>query len=819
MGLKIWLPLLGNLNNQGYENIDITNSGVTVNADGKLGQCYYFNGSTHLQMASPDGIKSVCFWIKTTVTASKIAFADYRSKIGFGFNANKNIIVTCNKWSVKMYNDIISKVDNKWVHIALVKMEEDDDVLLYIDGELQTVRGSTNYWSHTTDTMLIGRRSGGGNMTFYMNDFRAYDHCLSAAEVKEISQGLVLHYKLDSFGGGYGNPNLCKNSRTFGTGWSGSGTVTQNAFNGFAVKYKDNTSGSSSTDTVVYNNVLTVNPNDIYTVSFWAKANTAHNISCYFYNNTSGVVDVGMTTASTGVIGTAKDGNITISLTTEWKYYWIRWEFKNTGTAAAKHLLLGRNPAGASGVSIAMIKLERGDSATPWAPHPDDEIANTVIQDSSGYNHPTTILGAPTLVTGSPRYSHAIQFDGTDDAINCNYDWQLQGAPEATWCSWIYAPAWNGGVTKYFLSSQQSGGFLIIQLASNKIRARIDTFTNTEQTTRGYKDADATVTLTEGWHHFAGVYTTSALKLYVDGELKQTTTVTTYGAHFNNNNTSLFLGAECAGKTTAENFCACSLSDFRFYYTALSAEDIQQLYQLGAKIDNSHKIHAFELNENEQNKITKTGQIQGALFSEFGGMSFLKYDNNIYIEPDGSCWVRVFHHNNPASGRFTSTNDFEHSVYIDENRWFNMELAYYLDKWEIMVKGKFTNTSNEWKLRWTQQYNPMTATFANVAAANVVKMMGGEGNYEVSPSSWGGLYKKNSNTYLCANNGTSSSWWGAVGAWSVHQSGLPGWGPSQTVTTTGYNDIYLRIDNVTFSDPTAKTTKNNIWTSSQFIEI
>ena len=39
----------------------------------------------------------------------------------------------------------------------------------------------------------------------YINDLRLYDHCLSDAEIKQLSQGLIVHYNMESK---YGNENL-----------------------------------------------------------------------------------------------------------------------------------------------------------------------------------------------------------------------------------------------------------------------------------------------------------------------------------------------------------------------------------------------------------------------------------------------------------------------------------------------------------------------------------------------------------------------------------------------------------------------------------
>ena len=70
MSLQVWLPLNGNLNNQGLSDIKITNNGATIDNAGKIGKCYYFNASSYLNETSYNWSTfntsefSLCCWYK-----------------------------------------------------------------------------------------------------------------------------------------------------------------------------------------------------------------------------------------------------------------------------------------------------------------------------------------------------------------------------------------------------------------------------------------------------------------------------------------------------------------------------------------------------------------------------------------------------------------------------------------------------------------------------------------------------------------------------------------------------------------------------------
>lgn len=74
---------------------------------------------------------------------------------------------------------------------------------LYQDGVLVNSQTFTTITDAVSRNMFLNYKAvyGGNalpyNIPFYVNDIRIYDHCLSKREVKEISQGLILHYKLD----------------------------------------------------------------------------------------------------------------------------------------------------------------------------------------------------------------------------------------------------------------------------------------------------------------------------------------------------------------------------------------------------------------------------------------------------------------------------------------------------------------------------------------------------------------------------------------------------------------------------------------------
>lgn len=166
--------------------------GYTDDVATRYGKKWYLGASSsaycYISRLSPSAsTKTISFWLTTPKTATSVFFADYKSKLGFGFNASGNIIVSCDSLSTPMYTNTSGIVANVPTHIVVRKNSAGTGVELFINGVQQTAGGSNNYWTHSTDTLMIGQRSTGTPMVdTYFSDFRMYAKRLTDEEIVDL---------------------------------------------------------------------------------------------------------------------------------------------------------------------------------------------------------------------------------------------------------------------------------------------------------------------------------------------------------------------------------------------------------------------------------------------------------------------------------------------------------------------------------------------------------------------------------------------------------------------------------------------------------
>jgi hypothetical protein len=98
------------------------------------------------------------------------------------------------------------------------------------------------------------------------------------------------------------------------------------------------------------------------------------------------------------------------------------------------------------------------------------------------------------------------------------------------------------------------------------------------------------ITTDSGWVHYCGTFdTTNGMRLYQNGQLvasNSNTTAISYSI------TTNYIGMY------SSNYFNGSISDFRLYATALTADQVRELYEASMSIDKSSNIYVRELIEN-----------------------------------------------------------------------------------------------------------------------------------------------------------------------------------------------------------------------------
>ena len=602
MGLQVWLPLNGNIDNQGLTPVTLSVGSPTYTS-GKIGQCLNttlaFNVSNNLiTNLGSTNTYSMCCWCKdlNTSTGGRWVFS-ISSGTGTTRGLWENNSSTSRHWAYSgsgvNLSTSINTIDGNWHHICFTSAGS--VVKLYVDGIYQSQVTSASITAMTANIITLNAND------YNLNDFRLYDHVLSPREIKEISKGLVLHYPLSM----PGQENLLLNTAT-PVSWTTTYT---------------NTDQWSTKD--IYNMKSPVNQlfvaNDTATFSFdWVfTPGSSGSIKGSFHLETGNVTPwiLGSVSKSTGTRNNAsnyidlsttnKSGHVTCTFIVSssaataadtFRYFRIRWDKTPTdGT-----------------LTLSNCKLERGEIATPWIPNSADAAYSTlgfndgIEYDVSGFQYNGEKYGDLKWSNNSAKYNSCYEFDGSSDYIRLKQDLYSQfrlARDEVTVNIWAYKDDWgdykNSGSTAQWMTMcgcQERGGFSIYEVGNG----RFAFICGTGESSNSYKGSNTATgyadSLSAGWHMFTLTFDGLSLKGYVDGNLVVSNAffTTKTPIYYNTGTTSIYIGVESGSGNQAGLWWKGKLSDFRVYTTALSAEDVAELYNTPISLSNNGTLLGYE---------------------------------------------------------------------------------------------------------------------------------------------------------------------------------------------------------------------------------
>ena len=594
MACLAWLPLNGDLKNQGIGNISLIKDGVGFGTGlGKVSNTYMNSGALIIKIPEMSDTKQLTFMFWAYVDSSLIT--DNWTLIARmddqGTNAGSSMrIEVCPKGNYNgiycfsnhnnpnfglTYGCITSKQGgyyDQWVHFCFTS--DGTTFRRYMNG---VDIGNCEYSGKATfnGVFLLANSS-----KIYKQDCRIYDTCLSAKEIKEISKGLCCHYPLnDNFVTSsvnlYDKP-YCDGSPSYYTGY----TLTKNkdgeGYN-FNIEFSGN--GNDTWFWIQYPQ-FSFTDGEMYDYSCKIRINTL-NFSLY--------------------LRAARNSNdwetpsvVTINKTTDGKWIELHtqitihssYTFNGTTITANPLLEFCTSPLNSNGFNYAadfdikdvqVVPISENMSV-PFSPK---EFRSNVLYDTSGFGNNGYFHDESSGVEfapNSPRYDGCYKFLSKHYLIG-NSPWREDTyLSEFTLSFWLNQEDGSGGYSTFFNSwGYGSDG---LWLGMNVEGKGAWAFRNVSP---NYATTTPFVCTHNEWYHFVYVFINGNVGWYVNGNAQTWTKYNDTTMHILD---YFILGDNYSGTTWDTTFIG-KISDFRWYATALTAEDIKELYNTPITITNN----------------------------------------------------------------------------------------------------------------------------------------------------------------------------------------------------------------------------------------
>lgn len=642
MALQIWLPLNGNLNNQGLNTYTISNTGV-IDSLGKIGSCYSY--SKQYTLISGDIISnlskfSISCWVYLTNASTYNIFTSENSSGYCQFLLGNNSIKVRDSVSglsgSRIEKTITAIPSSVWVHVTVVY--DEGVVKVYQNGVLKdTLTFHSGATMNTHDKMYIGA-DGLNNTSSYpgnckINDFRVYNHCLSDKEVSEISKGLILHYKLSE---NYQTLNNSFKYPTFNTssghgGWShwapsnNTGTYSQNTNREYIYR-----------DTQTYSHYFEHKSGANYYICYQSPAFEGG------YRSAQAIIKMPNGEDPRGHVWFGHNANVGTNPPTTFTQlgdgFWLMKHegFQQDGSNDLVSIYITHN----KGVYISEAYLENDKKVCS-----DIFSTNNNVIDCSGYTREGEIIGNLTTNSDAPRYDYVTSFDGKSYIQITSPSVEVRSV--SFWAKWNSIPS---GQSVVFVDQKSKMGFGLmstgILCSSNGIST--NTFNKTS-------------IVANKWYHFVIVNTGTAptstnRDLFING-VKQIPTS-------NSSNWTFDIDYLQVGKrsTTSDGLVG-SISDFRMYVTPLTDNDVMDLYSTSTSVDNFGNLHCYEVDESTENLfkveyINEVSKLDINWTLRNGEYALILNPTNFY---ENGVYTKVL------KGKFLSNTQYKFDLWMDSD--------------------------------------------------------------------------------------------------------------------------------------------------------
>lgn len=642
MALQIWLPLNGNLNNQGLNTYTISNTGV-IDSLGKIGSCYSYSKQYTLisgNIISNLSKFSISCWVYLTNASTYNIFTSENSSGYWQFLLGNNSIKVRDSVSglsgSRIDKTITAIPSSVWVHVTVVY--DEGVVKVYQNGVLKdTLTFHSGATMNTHDKMYIGA-DGLNNTSTYpgnckINDFRVYNHCLSDKEVSEISKGLILHYKLSE---NYQTLNNSFNYPTFNIsssngGWShwppsnNTGTYSQNTNREYIYR-----------DTQTYSHYFEHTSGENYYICYQSPAFEGG------YRSAQAIIKMPNGEDPRGHVLFSHNANVGTNPPTTFTQlgdgFWLMKHegFQQDGSNDLVSIYITHN----KGVYVSEAYLENNKKVCS-----DIFSTNNNVIDCSGYTREGEIIGNLTTNSDTPRYDYVTSFDGKSYIQITSPSVEVRSV--SFWAKWNSIPS---GQSVVFVDQKSKMGFGLmstgILCSSNGIST--NTFNKTS-------------IVANKWYHFVIVNTGTAptstsRDLFING-VKQIPTS-------NASNWTFDIDYLQVGKrsTTSDGFVG-SISDFRMYVTPLTDNDVMDLYSTSTSVDNFGNLHCYEVDESTENLfkveyINEVSKLDINWTLRNGEYALILNPTNFY---ENGVYTKVL------KGKFLSNTQYKFDLWMDSD--------------------------------------------------------------------------------------------------------------------------------------------------------